>query len=165
MPPESPDWVFLVTGLFAASGVPIMGMAISNIGHFIFSANRTAELHEAGSIEISEEDSEMLSVLRGSQHGMEKKPLNKSEFILLSLAHRGLLDWTDLQEVMAHFDVLDTQHRGVVSFSVKGKGGGESMVKNPLLEGEESGAISLEGQGRRTGRVEMGLLDHDDPES
>eukprot|EP01031_Cornospumella_fuschlensis_P033283 gene33283-40266_t len=153
VPPESPDWVFLVTGLFAASGVPIMGMAISNIGHFIFSANRAAELQEAGSVEISAEDCEMLDVLRGGAHGaVEKTPLNKSEFILLSLAHRGLLDFGHLQDLMARFDELDTLHRGVVSFSVQSPGGHVgNTATNPMLslsqkagKEEESAVAALE---------------------
>lgn len=130
VPEDSPDWVFLIVGLFAATGVPLMGMAVANIAHFIFSSRRLSQLEEVKSLEITPDDYDLLKAV--NEEACESKALQKSEFILLCLAQQGLLDWKDLQAILRQFEDLDTADKGVVTFNVK-RGDSIQRTLNPLL--------------------------------
>lgn len=133
VPADSPDWVFLIVGLFAATGVPLMAMAVANIAYFILLARRTSRMKDVQSLEISEDDYDLLEVVTGSnEEEGHRHALNRAEFIVLCLADRGLLAWKDLQSILKEYDNLDHAQRGVITFSVKPRVQ-LSDVLNPIL--------------------------------
>jgi len=111
IPSDSPDWMFGITGLFAALGVPLMGVAMATIARGLVSFGDFDETKEAIREPVEKEELEMLANL-GLENG--DGVIDKAEFIILCMVRTGT-DPELITFISERFDQLDADKGGSLS--------------------------------------------------
>lgn len=104
IPDDSPDWLFGVTGFFAALGVPIMGVAMASLGALLM--ERRDDMDEMKKIIEAEVTAE--EILDLQRFGLEDGDgeIDKAEFVILCMVRLGT-DPRLVQFISDQFQKLD----------------------------------------------------------
>eukprot|EP00597_Dinobryon_sp_UTEXLB2267_P002454 CAMPEP_0170081696 /NCGR_PEP_ID=MMETSP0019_2-20121128/17490_1 /TAXON_ID=98059 /ORGANISM="Dinobryon sp., Strain UTEXLB2267" /LENGTH=172 /DNA_ID=CAMNT_0010296237 /DNA_START=529 /DNA_END=1047 /DNA_ORIENTATION=+ len=130
IPVDSPNWLYVIVGLFACAGVPMMGMAMGSIASIIVDMNRTEKLHTYLRDELNEEEYILLTRLQESnftgdtqikrQKSMEEtnvqKPMTLHEYLLFSLVRCDVVSIETIAIIAEHFKTLDTDGNECISY-------------------------------------------------
>lgn len=113
IPIDSPDYVFFTVGLFAAFGIPVMGMAMGTIAASIASTNQNKKTIETiyAKVSVLEE-----AVFRELQFHCHDGNLSRNEFMILILLRLGAIDTDLIEKIYRRFDELDVAKMGEISF-------------------------------------------------
>ena len=113
IPNDSPTWMFGITALCAAIGVPLMGVAMATIARGLVNFGSLDETKATILEPVEKEELEMLSKL-GLENG--DGVIDKAEFLILCMVRTGT-DPELLSFIANRFDELDIDKGG--SLSVK----------------------------------------------
>ena len=86
IPQDSPDWMYATTGVFAALGVPIMGIAMATIGRALVNFGDLESTKATILEDFTAEELDMMTSL-GLEDGDFK--IDKAEFIILCMIRTG----------------------------------------------------------------------------
>lgn len=113
IPLHSPDWYYLIVGLYACTGIPVMGIAVGEVARIII--DRQEEHHRDRDLKARycKEEIEMMECLGIT--GRDNK-VNKFEFMLLTLARLGVVDTDLINRVYKRFEELDVLKDNVLSY-------------------------------------------------
>jgi hypothetical protein len=115
IPKDSPSSYFLIVGMFAATGVPLMGLAMANLAAIILEQRQLAEAHQReqlSSIDMGENEQYLLDVFR---HDKSRQFIDKNEYLLFSLIKRKKVDIALVHEIYEEFDRLDVNSTGMLT--------------------------------------------------
>lgn len=114
VPADSADHVFLITGIFAATGVPLMGMAVANIATLIVSLRNSAMVEQHKSrLHLTREELDLLVLFKNDAG---KQTLDRNEFLLLKLVKRKLLNVKVIAAIYEEFDALNVAGGDCLAF-------------------------------------------------
>lgn len=113
IPLHSPSWQYVVVGLYACTGIPVMGIAVGELARIIIDAQEEHRRELDLRARYCKEEIEMMECLGIS--GGDKK-VNKFEFMLLTLARLGVVDTDLINRVYRRFDELDVLRDNVLSY-------------------------------------------------
>jgi len=130
IPVNSPNWLYVLVGIFSCAGVPIMGMAMGNVASIIVDMNRTEKLHTYLRDELNEEEYNILTRLQESnftgdaqikrQKSMDatnvQKPMTLHEYLLFSLIRCDVVSIETISIIAEHFKALDTDGNEFISY-------------------------------------------------
>lgn len=111
IPRDSPDWLFALTGVSAALGVPIMAVAMATIARSLISHGDLQETKEIICEPVTPEELKMLYKL-GLENG--DGIIDKSEFIILCMVRTGT-DPALINFMAKRFDRLDVDGGGTLT--------------------------------------------------
>jgi hypothetical protein len=80
VPQDSPDYVYVVTGVFAATGIPLMGLAMASLASLMVSFGDHEATNRAISSRITRKELKMMTHL-GLEDGDGR--ISRAEFIIL----------------------------------------------------------------------------------
>lgn len=127
IPVDSPNWMFVFVGVYAATGVPIMGMAVANLAAIILVGRHYEFKSKASILEIEEEEKQMISVI--SNDPMIRK-IDQKEYLLLMLLRKNIISIEDIQYYFNEFDEKDILDIGFLTISENET----NEIKNPLFK-------------------------------
>lgn len=118
-PEESPDEVYVLAGLYAALGVPLMALAVANIATLFVEAHRIEALRLRSRVVLSDRDVDVLRAMRfdvdlAAQR--QRQALDRHQFLVLMLCKRGLLRQEDVSAIVKEFDDLKCDAEGRVAY-------------------------------------------------
>ena len=112
VPQDSPDWMYGLTGFFAAFGVPIMGVAMASIGKFLVSSKKELEdVKETINAPVTPQEIRMMQKF-GLEDGDGE--VDKAEFIVLCMCRLGT-DPRVIEYIGQRFQKLDADQTGSLS--------------------------------------------------
>ena len=112
IPEDSPDWMFGLTGFFAAFGVPIMGVAMASISKFLVSSKKELEdVKETINAPVTPQEIRMMQKF-GLEDGDGE--VDKAEFIVLCMCRLGT-DPRVIEYIGQRFQKLDADQTGSLS--------------------------------------------------
>jgi hypothetical protein len=134
-PEDSSALVYVLCGLYAALGVPLMALAVTNIAQLFVEAHRLQRLRLTSRVLLSEEDLETLRALHfdvgdaaqalTSRHKGEQA-LDRQHFLVLMLVKKGLIKLEEVSTIMRDFDSLQCDSKGRVAY--------ETLFEQGLLQ-------------------------------
>mmetsp|Transcript_57404 Transcript_57404/g.171224 ORF Transcript_57404/g.171224 Transcript_57404/m.171224 type:complete len:383 (-) Transcript_57404:192-1340(-) len=112
IPDESPQWLFGVTGVFAAIGVPLMGVAMASLGSLFM--DRQDDLGETQ--KMIQEDVTAEELLDLQRYGLEDGDgeIDKAEYVILCMVRLGT-DPRLVQFISDYFKTLDDDQSNSLS--------------------------------------------------
>lgn len=115
IPEDSPDSSFLIVGLYAATGVPLMGMAMAHLAALIMEQRRQKIDEETFSkLHINKQEKLLLDII---QMDKERDYIDRNEFLLFHLMKRKMINLALIQEIYDEFDHLDCNATGILTYS------------------------------------------------
>jgi hypothetical protein len=117
IPDTSPDYAFFIVGLFACTGVPLMGMAVSNLATLILQAKDFAafDQHQIPHHKLSDAEKEILQLMKASRG--KNVVLDRNEYLIMQLIRNKKLTAAKVASYYQEFAALDKENRGVVAVS------------------------------------------------
>lgn len=128
IPHDSPEYFFLLVGLFALTGVPLMGMAMANIASIFLDARNYERVHKLYAIKLDDREVELFHLL--NHHS--KAYIDKNEYLLLNLVKKKKVDINLIQEIWKEFDAFDTKATGILVYEDIAKKVGNSQKLQTL---------------------------------
>lgn len=132
IPRDSPDYLFLATGLLTAFGVPVMGLAVGNIGLLMVEAHEMARAQAIVNQRQGITRDEVSDLLRLKQQqcfaaastASPSAPIDvgdividKNEFIIASLVRLKVCNAEQIHDLLNKFDRVDQGSKGWVGTS------------------------------------------------
>jgi hypothetical protein len=114
IPSDSPDWAYAIIGLFAATGIPVMGIVMGRIAAYIVKKNHDMRLTRAIAAKSSVLERNVIDALAIDD---TQKSLTKHEFLVLTLVRVGLVDINVIGRIYDRFDELDGDGDGLLSYA------------------------------------------------
>lgn len=112
LPADNREWVYGLTGLYCAFGVPLMGIAMATLASFFIDVGSIEEaLHEIKA-PVSEVEIDMLT-----EFGLadEDGEIDRCEFIVLCMVRIGAASPELIKLIEDYFDELDADKNGKLS--------------------------------------------------
>lgn len=113
-PGVNDEWKYGLTGLYAAFGVPIMGLAMGTLASFFISSRSIDDTLNDIKAPITEEEIKMLTEFKLANTDGE---IDKSEFIILCMVRTGAATPGLLKLMVDYFDELDVDHSKSLSMA------------------------------------------------
>lgn len=115
IPHDSPDYVFAVTGLFAAFSIPIMGIAVGDIASLILESRYIEPVFTSNNVlKISDKEFRLLNIVRS---GESKSSVDRTEYILLQLLRDDRIDLREVQMLSEEFSSTQENQRLETKFA------------------------------------------------
>jgi hypothetical protein len=110
---DSPDWEYFVVGAFAATGVPLMGLAMATIASTFISTSSVEETHEILSQAVSDEEIKMMQ-----KFGLENDDgnIDFSEFLILCLIRLNAVNPQLVSFIKGKYDIYDLNSDGSLTY-------------------------------------------------
>ena len=140
IPPDSPDYLFVITGLMTAVGVPVMAMAIGNIGLLIAESHSVARVEAIVDQKLSITKKELAGILQvklrppfqsddDSVTSGGDVSIDRNEYLLASLVRMKACDIELVYDLLKKFDSIDVAHLGRVALSQVSDSNAEEKAK------------------------------------
>jgi heme exporter protein D len=116
IPQDSPSYYFLIVGLFAAFGVPLMAMAMANLAALIVQHRAIGKLlqqQKFGSIQLDENEKLLIDLF---QNDHSRKYIDKNEYLLFCLVKKKKVDLALVRSIFEEFESLDANGTGVLTY-------------------------------------------------
>jgi hypothetical protein len=112
LPGGNREWVYGLTGLYCAFGVPLMGVAMATIASFFINVGSIEDALQDMKKPISKEEIDMLT-----EFGLadEDGEIDKSEFIILCMVRTGAVSPGLVKLMELYFNELDDDKSGTLS--------------------------------------------------
>jgi hypothetical protein len=110
--PHQPDWVYGITGVYAALGVPVMAMAMGTLASFFIHSNSIEDTLEQIREPVDETEVQMLTDFDIANNDGE---IDKAEFIILCMVRTGAASPHLIKLIMEYFNELDKDGSGSLS--------------------------------------------------
>lgn len=113
IPSDSPNWYFGVVGLFSATGIPLMGAAMSSIASMVISVGDPEETDKIINAKVTEDELAMMQKF-GIDDGDGE--ISRAEYILLCAMRLGAMTPDLIAAINDRFNGLDADHNGKLSY-------------------------------------------------
>jgi hypothetical protein len=112
LPGGNREWVYGLTGLYCAFGVPLMGVAMATIASFFINVGSIEDALQDMKKPISKEEIDMLT-----EFGLadEDGEIDKSEFIILCMVRTGAVSPGLVKLIELYFNELDDDKSGTLT--------------------------------------------------
>jgi hypothetical protein len=112
LPGGNREWVYGLTGLYCAFGVPLMGVAMATIASFFINVGSIDDALQDMKKPISKEEIDMLT-----EFGLadEDGEIDKSEFIILCMVRTGAVSPGLVKLIELYFNELDDDKSGTLT--------------------------------------------------
>lgn len=132
VPEDSPDYVFAVTGLFAAFGAPIMGIAVGNIANLMLESRYIEPAYNDHTVlQLNEDEMNFLNAVRDGTNGHS---VDRKEYLLLHLFREERISATEVKIICDEF----TRMQQEAAASKKSDASVDSNVNVILFPGNSS---------------------------
>lgn len=113
IPNDSPDWHFGIVGLFSATGIPLMGAAMSSMASMLIQVGDPQETNRIINAKVTEEELNMMQKF-GVDDGDGE--ITRAEYVLLSAMRLGAMTPDLIRAINVRFDKLDVDGSGSLSY-------------------------------------------------
>jgi Ca2+-binding EF-hand superfamily protein len=114
IPKDSPDVDYFAIGLFSATGIPLMALAMSALARLFIRFGDPDEAKKVIRAKVTEKELEMMK-----RFGLDDGDgyISRSEFILLCAVRLGAMDPDLIQAINDRFGELDSSGDGMLSYA------------------------------------------------
>lgn len=139
IPNDSPDWMFGLTGIFVALGVPIMAVAMASVATLIIDLGDVDAMKARIREDVTAEE---LKTLQRFQLEDGDGEIDRAEYIILCMVRMGT-DPNLVQFISDNFRKLDTDGGGTLSMQeiTQRQGVDEEVGEDPVLPTEQTSLI------------------------
>lgn len=113
--PSTSEWMYGVTGFFAAIGVPLMGVAMASLAD-LFTTSESKSLERTAKTIAQPITIEEIKMMNEFDLDNGDEQLDRTEFIILSMVRMGT-DPRLIKYISNRFKELDTDNSGSLSYS------------------------------------------------
>lgn len=114
IPADAPDWQYGLVGAFAATGCPLMALAMAEAASFFIKTEDPEETTRKILSPVTMEEIEMMNKF-GLENGDGE--VDKSEYIILCMVRIGAVTPQLVEEVINNFNKLDASGDGTLTYA------------------------------------------------
>ncbi len=114
IPPNAPDWQYGIVGLFAATGCPLMALAMATAASFFIPTEDPEETTRKILAPVTEEEIKMMGDF-GLENGDGE--VDQAEYIILCMVRIGAVTPPLVEEIITRFKLLDHSGDGTLSYA------------------------------------------------
>mmetsp|Transcript_12749 Transcript_12749/g.20758 ORF Transcript_12749/g.20758 Transcript_12749/m.20758 type:complete len:502 (+) Transcript_12749:85-1590(+) len=133
LPAGNKEWIYGLTGLYCAFGVPLMGVAMATIASFFINVGSIEDTLKDMKKPISQEEVDMMTEFGLADDDGE---IDKSEFIILCMVRTGAVSPGLVKLMELYFNELDDDKSGKLSIDelLRNRAGANSAAAKLLYD-------------------------------
>lgn len=112
LPTDAPDWEWFVVGAFAATGVPLMGLAMGTIAQALMDHDSLEDVEGVLNMPVDAEELENMQNFGFDDDGL----ISLQEYIILSTVRLGLVDPQAIELMALKYATFDADGDGQVTY-------------------------------------------------